>query len=126
MRGASCLRSLDPLVGAREQCWRHFEAERLRRLEIDDKLVFGRRLNWKLARTGALEDAVDIASSAPKHLRDVRAVGHQTAARRKVTKLVDRWDAMARSKCDDRMAVVLHADFPFHPLPPLYFSPERI
>jgi hypothetical protein len=37
------------LVGAREQRWRHIEAERLGRFQIDHQLVFGRRLHRQVA-----------------------------------------------------------------------------
>jgi len=39
-------RLFDHLVGAREQRWRHFEAERFRGLEVDHKLVLCRLLDW--------------------------------------------------------------------------------
>ena len=43
---------LDHLVGAREQRWGNFEAERLGGLEIDHELVFGgclhRQIGWLL------------------------------------------------------------------------------
>ena len=39
---AACGNSFDHLVGAREQRWRNIEAERLRGLEVDHQLEFGR------------------------------------------------------------------------------------
>src|SRR6516164_954859 len=38
----------DHLVGAGEQAIRHREAKGLRGFEVDHKLVFGRRLHWKV------------------------------------------------------------------------------
>jgi hypothetical protein len=60
-----------------EQRGRYFEAERLRGLEVDDQLVLGRRLDRKVGRLLALEDAVDVARRTPvKKLFD-HLVGEQ-------------------------------------------------
>jgi len=56
--------SLDHLVGAGKKRWRHREAERLRGLEIDYQVVFGRRLHRQVARLLALEDAVNVTCRA--------------------------------------------------------------
>ena len=50
----------DHLVGERKQRRRHFEAERLSGLEVNDELEFGGLHDWKVARLLALEDATDI------------------------------------------------------------------
>jgi hypothetical protein len=39
-------RLFDHLVGAREQRWGSFEAERLGCREVDDKIELGRLLDW--------------------------------------------------------------------------------
>jgi hypothetical protein len=72
-RGAS----LDHLVGAREQRWRHVEAERLRGLEVDHQLVFSGRLHRQIGRLFALEDAVDVAGGSS--LRVVNAMANKTS-----------------------------------------------
>jgi hypothetical protein len=58
------LAGLDHLVGACEQDGRNFEAERLRRLEIDDKLMFGSLLNGEVGWFGAPEDFIDVESKS--------------------------------------------------------------
>jgi hypothetical protein len=51
-------RSFDHLVGGGEKGRWHVEAERSCGLEIDDQLVFGRRLHRKVGGLLALEDAM--------------------------------------------------------------------
>src|SRR5215813_10930418 len=70
----------DHLVGAGEEHWRHGEAERLGCLEVDDELQLGRRLHWQIGRSLALEDAIDVGSSAAKLVDEFRSIGQQTAA----------------------------------------------
>ena len=58
--GHAANRSFDHLDGALLEIHRHVEAERLRGLEIDHQLVFGRRLHRKVDRLLALQDAINI------------------------------------------------------------------
>src|SRR5215831_1676315 len=62
----------DHLVGAGEQGRRDFEANRLRGLEIQDKLEFRGLLDRKVTGLGALQNLVD-ASTAPG--RSLRSAG---------------------------------------------------
>jgi hypothetical protein len=46
----------DHLVGAGKEGRRHSQPERLRGLDVDDKLELRRELNWERAGLGTIED----------------------------------------------------------------------
>src|SRR5262249_41521948 len=82
-------RLFDHLVGAPEQRGRQAEPERLARLEIDHQLKFDRKLNRKLARLFALEDAISVARRAAVTIETVISVGQQTAELREDAVWID-------------------------------------
>jgi hypothetical protein len=89
---------LDHLVGASEQRDWEGEAERLGRLEVDHQLELDWRLDWKLARVRALEDAIGIDRRAPKLAERVNSVGQQAADFSEETGPLDGRDTVASSQ----------------------------
>src|SRR6266849_7892939 len=73
----------DHLVRVGEKGRRDFDAERFRRLEINDKQVFGGLLNRKIGRFGAFENSIDIVSPKSSHGEKVRPVRNQSTRLRK-------------------------------------------
>src|SRR6266404_486375 len=66
---------LDHLGGAQQNRGRDGDAERLRGLEVEDQLDFGRLLDRQVGWLLALEDAIDAAGRAPVRVDRIRAVG---------------------------------------------------
>src|SRR5262249_47014340 len=74
-------------------------------LEVNYKLVLGRRLHWKVGRFLALEDAIDVAGSLPKLIGRILPVGHQSAGSDEGAFEVDGWQPILRRKLDDQVAL---------------------
>src|SRR5436190_6360334 len=55
---------LDHLVGGGEQVRGDCEPDRFGGLEVNDQVVLGRRLNWKVCWPCALEHAIDVVGRA--------------------------------------------------------------
>src|SRR5450759_1584790 len=68
----------DHLIGAGEQCWRQIEAKGLCGPRIDDQIKLGWLLDWKIGRLRPAQNLVDIVGGAPKQVRDVCSLGHET------------------------------------------------
>src|SRR5215470_12505199 len=64
---------LDHLISARQQRRHDCQAERLRRLEVDDQFELRRLLDGKIGGPGALEDSIYVRGAAPRQLGNVRA-----------------------------------------------------
>src|SRR5215472_13071663 len=108
-------RSFDQVVGAGEQDFRQRQAKRLDGLEVDRKLELGRRLNRKLARIGAPEDATDVLRRAAEQVGDIDAIGHQAAVLYKKAIRIDGRNAQARRERNDEVpmdgrGVIRHHD----------------
>jgi hypothetical protein len=70
----------DHLIRTRQDGGRHFEAERLRGLEVEYKFVPRRRLHRQIGRLLALKDAVDVAGGPPVLIDVIRPIGDQAAS----------------------------------------------
>jgi hypothetical protein len=77
--GSTATRLLDNLVGALLKLQRYVEAKRLGGLEIDHQLEFDWKLDGKLRRLCATENAIDIGGGATKYVCVVWSVGKQPA-----------------------------------------------
>src|SRR5262245_45529605 len=95
---ADIVRLFDHLVGARLHRRRHVNAECLGRREVEDQLKLGRLYNWQFRGVFTLKNPASINAGQTVTIQNVRSVAHQTASRRKISKLVNRRHGMANSQ----------------------------
>src|SRR5215469_7895002 len=84
---------------------RNVNPKRLGRLEVYDELVLGRRLHRQIGRLLALEDTVDVASSAAELVENIEAVRDQTAGVDIASSGIDRRYMQPGRQRDDQIAV---------------------
>jgi hypothetical protein len=84
--------SVNYLVGTGDDRWRHGEAERPGRVEVDDELESSRLLDRQISGLGSFQDLVDIPRSLAINSSDTWSITDQAAGRRKLSKLIYRRD----------------------------------
>ena len=93
------------LVGTSEQRLRHGKAERLRALQVDDRLVLGWRLHWQISRLLALENAIDVTSCEPVLVNQVGPIRGKSASSDEDTIEVDGGQLVAGRQRDNQIAM---------------------
>src|SRR6516162_2512094 len=88
-RGERC-RSLDNLVGAGEDQWRHSDAKRLGGLEIYDELKGRRLLNRQIGRSFALQNSSRVNPDLAKEGWVINSIADQAAGHGELSQLRDR------------------------------------
>src|SRR5262245_30344990 len=71
--------SFDHLVGAGEQRWRYFQAERLRGDQIDDKIELSWLLHRKFCGLRPAQNLIDIIACTTPQVWEACAIRHQAA-----------------------------------------------
>src|SRR5262249_40833526 len=92
------------LVGNGKHPWWHLDAERSRRMKVDDELEPGQLQHRQVGGLGAFEDGASIDADLTKPVRNVGSVAHQPTGLHGVTGPISRWNAVAR-----RQSSKLHA-----------------
>src|SRR5450830_236904 len=75
-----CDPSFDHLIGAREQRWRHGEAERLGGLQIDNQIEGGWELDGQIGGPRAFENPSSKNSGLTINIWNICTVAHQAAS----------------------------------------------
>src|SRR5262245_16187030 len=99
---------IDQFVGNCAQPLRYAEAERLRSLEVNDKLEIGWLLNRQVRRLSALKYPIDINGSTPGRVVQARSIGHQAANLRKLSEIGDRRRPAIQSKLGNPRGISGH------------------
>src|SRR5262245_43818605 len=96
---------LNHLVSTIEQRRRHGKPQCFGGLEVDRKLVFGRRLHRQIARFLTFKNAINVTSGLPKLIDEIRAIGHQAPGADEIAFKIDRRQLVPCCKTDDQIAI---------------------
>src|SRR5262249_3045066 len=94
---ANASRFSDPVVSGGEQCRWYFDPEVFGRLEVDNKLVLGRRLPRHVGGLLASEDAIDVTRRSPVVVQQVGSKREQAAVHREEARGIDGGQSMTCS-----------------------------
>ena len=82
----------EDFVGSREQCSRHFEAERFGGLDVEHGFVFRRSLHREVGWFLAFQDAVDVGGDKPIQGGLINPEGDQSAFGEETAEIWDRME----------------------------------
>ena len=99
----SLIQLLDHLVGEGEDRLRHREAERLRRLQIDEQLELRRLLHRQFRRFRPFEDLVDVCRRLSVLRREIGSVRGKAAGEDGIAKRINARQAVLRRRTYRRL-----------------------